>query len=92
MANKPSLSGKSGPGDSGRGLGAVPRLSASLDPLLSTGLAPILCAVSYEGFLPLAIGLPGSLDPAEPVRSDAGLRSSGYGARWTRGSTGRGCS
>jgi hypothetical protein len=58
LENRPSLSGVSGPGDSGRGLGAVPRLSARRGPLFSTGLDPILGLVSYEPFLLPAAGLP----------------------------------
>lgn len=57
FANSPSLSGRSGPGDSGRGLGAVPRLSANPGPLLSIGLVVKRGAVSYDVFLPLAPGL-----------------------------------
>ena len=35
LRNSPSLSGTSGPGDSGRGLGAFPRLSARVAGLVS---------------------------------------------------------
>jgi hypothetical protein len=78
FANSPSLSGKSGPGDSGRGFGPVPRLSARPGPLLSLGLVN-RGAVSFEAFL-LAAGLPCSPDPA---LSGVGL-SSGYGVRYAR--------
>ncbi len=57
-ANKPSLSGVSGPGDSGSGLGAAPRLSARRGPFFSTGLFPSLGVVSYEAFLLPGAGLP----------------------------------
>jgi len=57
FANNPSLSGSSGPGDSGRGFGPAPRLSARPGPLLSLGLVN-RGTVSFEGFLLLADGLP----------------------------------
>jgi len=85
-----SLSGRSGPGDSGRGLGAVPRRSASPGPLLSIGLVVNRGVVSFVP-LRLGAGLACSLlAPPEPDLSGAGLGSSGYGAR--RGSEGRGYS
>ena len=86
LANRPSFSGASG--DSGRGFGKVPLLSANPGPRLSTGLAENLGVVS---FVPtrLKTGLPSSLpELPEVVLLAAGLGSSGYGARCTRGSAG----
>jgi hypothetical protein len=80
FANNPSFSGNSGPGDSGRGFGPVPRRSARPGPLLSLGLVN-RGAVSFEARLLLGAGLPWSPDPD---LSGVGLLSSGYGARYVR--------
>jgi len=56
FANSPSLSGSSGPGDSGKGFGAVPRLSANPGPLLSIGLVVSRGVVSFNAVLPFAVG------------------------------------
>lgn len=90
FANKPSLSGVSGPGDSGKGFGNVPRRSASPGPRLSTGLAFNLGVVSFVPVLFIP-GVDSCLpDCPEAVLSGAGLESSGYGALCTRGSDGFG--